>query len=131
MIEVKNGVLVQCTPILQKLVGKELKAKAAWTVAKLIKFAEKEVSDYEEARMKLIDKYGVKNEDGSVKVDEATQQYIIADESKETFNNEHKELAEATVEIPINKLKIGDLGEAGFMPAELLILEPFIDLDEE
>ena len=131
MIEVKNGVLVQSTPILQKLVGKELKAKTAWTIAKLIKFAEKEVSDYEEARMKLINKYGVKNEDGSIKIDEATQQYVIADDSKEAFNNEHKELAEATVEIPINKLKIEDLGEAGFMPAELLMLEPFIDFDEE
>ncbi len=130
MIEVTNGALVQCTPVLQRLTGKELKAKAAWQVAKLIKAAEKEISEYEEARMKLINKYGVKNEDGSVKIDGATSQYVIEDNSKATFNSEHKELAEAIVELPVNKLKIEDFDNVDFMPAELLVLEPFFEMEE-
>ena len=130
MIKITNGELVQCVPILQRLTGKELKAKTAWQVAKLVKAADKEVTDYEEARMKLINKYGVKNEDGTVKVDEDTKQYVIEDEFKQTFNNEHKELADGIIELPFNKFNVEDFDNVGFMPAELLMLEPFLNMEE-
>lgn len=130
MIKIKIRELLNCTDALQKLAGKELKAKLAWQVARLLKSADTELSSFNETRMNLIKKYGEKDEAGELITDENGNCKILTD-SVETFSNELNELVETEIEINANKLKVDDLNDIDFTPAEMNALESFIEFDEE
>ena len=130
MITVKISDLLNSTEALQKLAKTELKAKLAWLVGKLLKAADKEVQDFNEARMNLIKKYGEKNEAGDLITDE-NDNCKISQENTAQFSAELNELIDSTVEISVNKIKIEDLENVSFTPAEMAQLEAFIDFGEE
>lgn len=130
MISVKITELLNSTETLQKLSQKDFKAKLAWQVARLLKAAEGEIQSFNETRMNLIKKYGVKDENGELKTDEKGNCQIES-ESVETFSNELNELLETTVEINANKIDIGLLENVDFTPSDMAVLEPFVDFGEE
>ena len=130
MIELKVGELVNSTEALQKLSQKELKAKLAWQVSKLLKAADKELQEFNEARMNLIKKYGEKDENGELITDDKGN-CKIPEEVTVDFSNELNDLVEAEIEINANKIKIDDLENIDFTPNEMNILEVFIDFGEE
>ena len=66
MITVKISDLLNSTEALQKLANKELKAKLAWTISRLLKAAEAEIQNFNDTRMNLIRKYGEKDENGEL-----------------------------------------------------------------
>ena len=129
MIKIKIADLVNSTEALQKLAGTDLKARLAWQVARLLKAAEVEIQSFNETRMNLIKKYGVKNEDGELNTDEKGNCQIIP-ESVEAFSKELGELIETEVEINANKILIADLDNVEFTPSEMSVLEPFVDFGE-
>lgn len=129
MINVKIADLLNSTDVLQKLANKELKAKLAWSVSKLLKAADKEIQDFNETRMNLIKKYGEKDESGELITDEKGNCKIIAD-NMNTFTAELNELMNADVEINTNKILIDDIGDIEFTPSEMTVLETFIDFGE-
>jgi hypothetical protein len=49
----------------------------------------------------------------------------------EAFSRELRELLDTNVEISANKIKMDDIGEVEFTPAEMAQLENFIEFDEE
>lgn len=130
MIELKVGELVNSTEALQKLSQKELKAKLAWQVSKLLKAADKELQEFNETRMNLIKKYGEKDENGELITDDKGN-CKIPEEVTVDFSNELNDLVEAEIEINANKIKIDDLENIDFTPNEMNILEVFIDFGEE
>ena len=130
MIELKVGELVNSTEALQKLSQKELKAKLAWQVSKLLKAADKELQEFNETRMNLIKKYGEKDENGELITDDKGN-CKIPEEVTIDFSNELNDLVEAEIEINANKIKIDDLENIDFTPNEMNILEVFIDFGEE
>ena len=130
MIELKVGELVNSTEALQKLSQKELKAKLAWQVSKLLKAADKELQEFNETRMNLIKKYGEKDESGELITDDKGN-CKIPEGSTVEFSNELNDLVEAEIEISANKIKIDDLDNIDFTPNEMNMLEVFIDFGEE
>ena len=130
MIKLKISDLLNSTEALQKLAGKELKAKLAWQVARVLKLAEKEIQDFNETRMNLIKKYGEKDENGELVTDE-NNNCKINNEFINDFSNELNELIESEIEINANKIKIEDIENIDFTPAEMTQLEVFIDFGEE
>ena len=130
MINVKVGELINSTEALQKLSQKELKAKLAWQVSKLLKAADKELQEFNETRMSLIKKYGEKDEAGELITDDKGN-CKIPEDSAVNFSNELNELVEAEIEINANKIKIDDLDNIDFTPNEMNMLEAFIDFGEE
>ena len=130
MIKLKISDLLNSTEALQKLAGKELKAKLAWQVSRVLKLAEKEIQDFNETRMNLIKKYGEKDENGELVTDE-NNNCKINNESINDFSNELNELIESEIEINANKIKIEDIENIDFTPAEMTQLEVFIDFGEE
>ena len=130
MIKIKLGELVNSTEVLQKLSQTELKAKLSWAVTKLLKAADKEMQDFNEARMNLIQKYGEKDENGELITDE-NKNCKIPEAGLQKFSAELNELVETEIEINVNPLNINDLEDKEFTPAEMAILEPFIDFGEE
>ena len=129
MITVKISDLLNSAETLQKLSQKDFKAKLAWSIARLLKSAESEIQSFNETRMNLIKKYGEKDENGELITDENSNCKIVP-ELIETFSKELNELMDSEVEINGNKLKMELLEEVEFTPAEMVILEPFIEAEE-
>lgn len=129
MITVKIMDLVNGTSALQKLADAQLKAKLAWQVSRILKAADVEMQSFNETRMKLINKYGEKDESGELITDDQGNCKIIPDKLIE-FTNEMNDLISNEVEINANKINMDDLGDINFTPGEITMLEPFIEIDE-
>ena len=130
MINVKLEDLVNATEGLKGLSQKQLKARCAYAVGKILKSADAEIQSFNETRMELIKKYGEKAENGELKTEENGNVRIPA-EQMEAFSRELRELLDTNVEISANKIKMDDIGEVEFTPAEMAQLENFIEFDEE
>ncbi len=133
MIKVKIADIINGTEVLRKLSQADFKAKTAWQIARLLKSTEAEIQGFQEAREALVNKYGEKNENGELVVDEK-KNYKFMPENLEAFVAEFNDLVESEVEINANKLKIEQILEAekaDFSPSDMVALEPFIEMDEE
>jgi uncharacterized cupredoxin-like copper-binding protein len=80
--------------------------------------------------MNLIKKYGEKDENGELVTDE-NNNCKINNEFINDFSNELNELIESEIEINANKIKIEDIENIDFTPAEMTQLEVFIDFGDE
>lgn len=130
MIKVTIGNIVNSVEVLQKLGKKDFKAKLAWSIARLLKEAEKEVQGFNEARLKLINKYGIKDENGQLITDDNGNCKIIQ-ENIPDFNKELNDLVDTEVEINANKISMNLLEDIDFTPSDMAALESFVEFDEE
>ena len=130
MIKVKLSDLLNSTETLQELSKKDFKAKLAWSIARLLKAAEVEIQNFNDTRMNLIRKYGEKDENGELISDEGGNCKIEKDKV-EVFTNELNELINTEIEINANKIKIELFENTEFTPSEMIVLEPFIEMEEE
>lgn len=129
MITITLEQLVNSTEGLKGLSEKPLKARCAYAVGKIIKAADAEMSNFNETRMELIKKYGEKREDGELNSD-ANGNVMIPVELREEFNKEMQELLDTPVEINANKIKLDDIKNVEFTPAEMAQLDEFIEFEE-
>ena len=129
MIKVKILDLVNSTETLQKLSQKDFKAKLAWSIARLLKAAEKEIQEFNDTRMNLIRKYGEKDENGELITDDKGNCKIDNSVLNE-FSNELNDLMNTEVEINANKIDIELLENLEFTPSDMAILEPFVEMGE-
>ena len=129
MMKVKISDLLNSTEALQKLAKTELKAKLAWQVGRILRAADEEIKNFNEARLTLIRKYGEKDENGELITDDGGNCKILPDQIT-TFQEELNELIAADIDINANKILIDDLNSIDFTPAEMTQLEMFIDFDD-
>ena len=126
MIELKIGDLLNATEALQNLAKKELKARLALSISRILKNAEGEIQNFNETRMNLIQKYGEKDESGElVTTDDGNCK--IPNENMQIFHSELNELLDATIEINANKIPLDALDALDFTPKDMVMLEPFIE----
>ena len=130
MIQVKISELLNSTDTLQKLSQQDFKAKLAWQIARLLKAAEAEIQSFNETRMNLIRKYGEKDETGELITDDKGNCKINEDSVKD-FSSQLSDLLDTQVEINANKIKVEQLEDIDFTPAQITILEPFIEFGED
>lgn len=129
MINVKISDLLNATEVLQELSKKQLKARLAFDVSRLLKAADTEVTQFNEARMKVINKFGEKDENGELSTDESGNCRIVPANIPD-FNNELNELINAEVELNAKKIKMDALEDLDFTPSDMVVLEPFIEVEE-
>lgn len=129
MINITLEQLINSTDGLKELSQKQLKARSAYAVGKIIKAADAEMSAFNEARMELIRKYGEKREDGELNSDENGNVRILP-ESLNEFNKELDDLLKTQIEINANKIKIDDISDIEFTAAEMAQIDEFIEIDE-
>ena len=129
MITITLEELVNCADGLKSLSQKQLKARPAYTVGKLLKAVDAEMNEFNTARMNLIKKYGDKDNNNELITDENGNVHI-PNEAINTFNQELQELLGASIELNVNKIKLNDIGEVDFTPGEMAQLDPFIELDD-
>lgn len=128
MIKVQLKDLLNSTEALQKLSRQNLKARLAFQVARMLKAAEKEITDFNEVRTNLIKKYSEVNENGELIPDE-NGNIKISKENINAFNNEFNDLISSEIEIPTEPIKLDSLEDLTFTAAEMAVLEPFIEIE--
>jgi len=130
MIKVTIGELLNATEALQNLAKKELKARLALSISRILKNAEGEIQNFNDTRMNLIKKYGEKDENGELITTEDNN-CKIPEECTTEFSNELNSLLDETIEINANKMTLEQLENLDFTPKDMVMLEPFIETEEE
>lgn len=102
--------------ILQKLSEQALPVKVSYSIAKAIKAVEAEFVTAEKQRIKLCEKYGKPNKEGT--------QYDIED--VEGFNKEFAELMSLEVELNVKAIRLTD--EIRLSAQEVIALDGFIEV---
>ena len=126
MIKLKLNELLNATDALQTLSKKSLQARPAFQVVRLLKAADKEIQEFNDIRVKVVNQYGDKDENGELITDEHGNCHIAPEHINE-FNKELNDLLNTEIEINANMLSLGDLEELEFTPSDLALLEPFIE----
>lgn len=97
------------------LLDKTLPIKSAWSLNKLVKSFDKELSDIEEFRVDLIKKLGVEGDDGNIQVPEDKMQEFVTG-----FN----ELLSTEIEVAYEPIPIDALGDDATISAkDMMALE--------
>lgn len=128
MISISLKQLVNSADALKNLSQRPLKARCAYTISKLLKATDAEITNFNEVRMNLIKKFGKKNEQGELDIDEQGNVHIPPEDLNK-FNTETQELLDTIVEINANKINISDVENIEFTPLEMNLLEEFIDFE--
>jgi len=125
MISITLDQIVKSVDILKTLSKQDLNARLAYKICKIILAVDEEYNAFQDTRMKVITKYGEKNEDGTIKNDNG--QVMILPENVEDAQRELKELLETQVNLNVNALTIDELENCTISPADMINLMPFIE----
>lgn len=117
MISLKVKDFINNLDIYRELLNKEMKGRAAFSLAKIINEIEKEQQAFQDTRSKLILEYGEEKEDGSFKI---KTEYI------KDFNQKMDLLLESTVNIDSDLIQLEDLENFNFTPIQMAVLSFFI-----
>lgn len=127
MMTVKLKDAVESTDILRQLAGVKLKGRAAFNVAKMLKQLEDELNLFNETRTKLIQQYADKDENGELKINPDTNEYMFSDENMSKFVEEINGVLNGEIEVNANKLRLEDLEDSDFTPVQMMALEAFVE----
>lgn len=126
MINITLKEIVDSAETMRKLSQESLKGKTAYHIARLLREIDKELTLFNETRGNLIKKYGDKDENGELKVDENGICQFTSEEM-EKFYSEMNDILNNIIELNANKITLDELEELDFTPSEMIILEPFIE----
>lgn len=124
MIEIKLADVMNSMETLQKLAGQTFKGKTAFQIARILKKLDEEIKTFNDTRAALINKYGKRNENGELIVDE-NGNCSLKEDGLVDFNKELSELLNTVIEVNAEKLNVEELSEGSFTPGEMIVLEPF------
>lgn len=114
LAQIKNA-----EPTVAKLLTVELPIKVSYRLTRMAKAFADELKHFEDSRMKLFEKYGETQEDGSRK---------ITAENEQQFLSELSSLLNETVEFKFDhKIHIDLLDGVKLTPIELSAIEPWLD----
>ena len=128
MITVTLREIIDGVSTMKNLMNEPLPSRAAFQVAKLAKNMAEEYKNFEEARMKLIQKYGKKDENNELIIDE-NNQYTVAPENVTIFSNEINELMDTQIELISSPINLDELN-CDLTPNEIINLMPFLLIEE-
>lgn len=112
--------------VMRSLSGKPLRGRAAFKVARLLKKLEVELTTFNETRVKLIENYAKKDDNGEFVLNEQNEYQFDAGNAQE-FVNEINKLLSEEIQIEVNPILLEEIEEIDFTPAEMAALEPFIE----
>ena len=122
-MKIKLGELSTIIGSLNKLIDKEIPIKTSYKLSKLTRNLMNEYKIYEDNRMKLINKYAEKDENGNIKINKEDNTIMILNGNRDKFNNEFIELVNIEIELEFDKIKLDDLSDVMISPRDLLNLD--------
>lgn len=126
MIKVTVQQIIESQEAMRNLLDKQLKGRTAFQVARLIKKLENEISSYNDTRVKLIERYAMKNDDGTFVINDKNE-YQFTQENMNGFVQEMNKILTEDIEIDVNPIKLEELDNIDFTVMEMTMLEPFIE----
>lgn len=124
----KLGEIPDLIKSMNNLIDKELPIKIAYKLKKMYQKLESEARIYEENRIKLLDKYGKKDDKGEFIVE--NNKIIIPDDRKEDFLKEFEELQEIEVEFDFEPIKETEIKDLKISASDLMNLDKVIEFIE-
>ena len=125
MILTLNDIL-NISPILHKLSQQTFTGKMVFQIARLIKMVDDELNTLESARQKIVEKYGVRDENGNLKVNESGQVHI-SPENYDACNQEFYDLLSTEVNIDASPLSLSCFDSVELTPNEALLLGKIVE----
>ncbi len=129
MIKLTLKQIIEGQESLQKLSNQPLRGRTAFQIGRLLKELENILSDYNDTRIKTIQAYAKKDENGEFVINEKNE-YQFEPEQMTLYFQEIEKLINEELEINSNPIKFADIENLDFTPAEMTFLEPFLDVDE-
>lgn len=115
MINTTIGNLADSIDALRETRQRRFKSKVAFQLARITNEIDKELKTFNEARIQLLNTYGLKDENGNQILNE-NHDYIIDPEHIQDFNSEVSELLNTEITINAEPIDINDLENEEFTP---------------
>ena len=126
MMEIELQTVIDNINVLSELAKKEIPAKAAFIIARILGQITDEYNTYQTSRRQLIEKYGEKDENGNLKTNEDGNAFIRKEDINK-FNEELKALVSTKVTILGENIPLSSLENLNFTPGQMYVLAPFIN----
>ena len=117
--------MIDSVSALRDINEKKMPAKTAYQFARIIREIERELKNFQEARNKLIERYGKKDESGKLIEDKDGNIEIFPDK-QEAFKKEADELMLSKIHVNCEQIELKDITENEFSPGEIGNLFLFI-----
>lgn len=118
MIKTNIKSILNCQPVMQKMLEEAYSVKTSFAVLRLAKALNEELQTFNAEKKKIIEKYGSINQE--------TSQYDIVD--TESANKEFDALLNIELELNVNKIPLTE--DIKLTAQELSALEDFIEMVE-
>ena len=122
MIKTTLGILKQSEQALSKLMNANLDIKTAYTLGRIANKIGQELKSTENLRIKLVEKYGDKDDKGK---------HVVPEDKKEEFWAEYSELLEVEVELNFNKITLEKLAKVNMTPADMVYINYLIEEEKD
>lgn len=125
MVLTLNDIL-NISPILHKLSQQTFTGKMVFQIARLIKMVDEELNTLESARQKIVEKYGVRDENGNLNVNENGQVHI-SPENYDSCNQEFYDLLSTEVNIDASPISLSCFDNIELTPNEAILLGKIVE----
>lgn len=125
MINIKLNDVMNAVEAFKFLQEQLLSARVAYKIGKITIALEEEIQSLQSARFNIIKKYGAKDENGQLIIND--NQYTIDPGNIEAANNELQELMDMEINLNVNKIKLDELEKYDITPIKMIALMPFIE----
>lgn len=126
MIKIKLSDVVNATETFNKIMQQSFKGSLAFKIARLARELDKEMQTFNAERQKIIQKYGNKDENGELIIDENGNIKFDNSDLVE-INQEFNSLLETELEINADKLPMDSIDNFEITPQEMLNIEVFFE----
>lgn len=125
MIKVTLREVLEGQETLQKLSNQVLKGRTAFQIGRMLKKIEEVLTSYNDTRIKLIEKYAKRKENGEFEVNDKNE-YQFTPENMQAYVDEINKLIAEDIEIEANPIRFEDIENLEFTAAEATFLDPFV-----
>ena len=126
MMKVTLKDIVESQEVMRTLSNKPLRGRVAFKVARLLKKLEAELTTFNDTRVKLIESYAKKDEEGNYVTNDRNE-YQFDQDNANKFVEEINKLLSEELDIDANPILVDEIEDLDFTPAEMAALEPFMD----
>lgn len=123
MFKITNREIQGKVQVLKNVSNKQLPVKVSYAIAKNIDTINTEINFFEEQKLKLIEEYASKDEEGNIKIE--NNKYVFDENNENECNAKYNELLDIEVELNLRMINLTDIinSNTDFSAAELLELK--------
>lgn len=120
--------IISANPIFTKILQHEFTGKQSFIIGRILKTLNNEAEMFNKTREEMLKKYAAVDEEGKIIVIDGNVK--IREGEMANFQKEINELLYTLLEINANKIPLDWLENLKLTPQEMLILEPFLLIEE-